>query len=57
LPNAPKGAHVDLAELDLCEPERGQIEAACRRAFANRASREIELELSDFEQVDDAVGY
>jgi len=36
LANAPKGAHADLAELELCERERAQIEAACRRAFANR---------------------
>ena len=34
---------------------RSQIEAACRRAFANRPSREIELQLSDFEQVDDSL--
>lgn len=43
-------SHVvcDLAELALCERERSQIEAACRRAFTNRPSKHIELEPNDF---------
>jgi hypothetical protein len=52
LSNAPKEPHPDFAELEFCERERAQIEAACRRAFANRPSREIELQPSDFDQVD-----
>jgi primosomal protein N'' len=54
LSNVLKEAHIDLAELELCERERPQIEAACRRAFANRACREIELQPDDFEQVYDS---
>jgi hypothetical protein len=53
LPNAPKGAHIDLAELELCERERARIEAACRRAFANRASRCIDLQAADFARQQD----
>jgi hypothetical protein len=50
LPNSNEEAQAvcDLAELALCERERSQIEAACRRAFANRPSKHIELEPNDF---------
>ena len=43
---------VDLAELQLCERERPRIEAACQRAFTNRGGRLIELQPSDFENID-----
>ena len=50
LPNAKEESQgvCDLSELALCERERSQIEAACRRAFANRPSKHIELEAHDF---------
>jgi hypothetical protein len=34
--------------IKVCERERPHIEAACFRAFANRPSNRIELELLDF---------
>jgi hypothetical protein len=48
LPDAPGGLVHDFAALELCERERHQIEAACRRAFTNRASADIELQPGDF---------
>jgi hypothetical protein len=52
LPDVPQGGNTvhDFADLALCESERSRIEAACRRAFAKRASTDIELEPTDFEQ-------
>jgi hypothetical protein len=51
LPDLPKGPSPvhEFAELELCERERDQIEVACRRAFAARASSDIELRPSDFQ--------
>ena len=46
---AVSGIH-DFGELQLCEGERPYIEAACRRAFANRPNSDIELQPSDFAQ-------
>jgi hypothetical protein len=40
----------DDANMALCEKERARIEAACRRAFANRPSTRVKLEPSDFSQ-------
>jgi hypothetical protein len=40
----------DDANVALCEKERTRIEAACRRAFANRPSTRVKLEPSDFSQ-------
>jgi hypothetical protein len=40
----------DDANVALCEKERTRIEAACRRAFANRPSARVKLEPSDFRQ-------
>jgi hypothetical protein len=39
----------DDANVALCKRERPRIEAACRRAFATRPSRQIKLEPSDFQ--------
>jgi hypothetical protein len=52
LSNRPKGSNPlhEFAELELCERERDQIEAACRRAFADRASPDIELRPTDFQR-------
>jgi len=51
LSNRPKGSNPlhEFAELELCERERDQIESACRRAFAERASSDIELRPTDFQ--------
>ena len=38
----------DFANLALCERERPRIEAACRLAFTNRASADIQLQPRDF---------
>jgi hypothetical protein len=38
----------DETNVALCVKERSQIEAACRRAFANRPSERIDLQPSDF---------
>jgi hypothetical protein len=38
----------DDANVALCERNRERIEAACRRAFANRPSTHVKLEPSDF---------
>jgi hypothetical protein len=52
LPSLPKGPNPvhEFAELELCERGRDQIEAACRLAFADRASSDIELRPTDFHQ-------
>ena len=54
LPGLPKGPNLihEFAELELCERDRDQIEAACRRAFADRASSDIELRPTDFQNTD-----
>jgi hypothetical protein len=36
------------ANVALCEKNRSQIEAACRRAFANRPHTSIDLQPIDF---------
>jgi hypothetical protein len=38
----------DDANVALCEKERGRIEAACRRAFADRPGARIDLQPTDF---------
>ena len=38
----------DRANVALCEAARPRIEAACRRAFANRPSERIDLQPTDF---------
>jgi hypothetical protein len=51
LPGLPASANAlhEFAELELCERDRDQIESACRRAFADRASSDIELRPTDFQ--------
>jgi hypothetical protein len=38
----------DDANVALCDRNRERIEAACRRAFANRPSERIDLQSNDF---------
>jgi hypothetical protein len=38
----------DARNLVLCEKERERIEAACRRAFAQRPGKGIDLKPNDF---------
>jgi hypothetical protein len=38
----------DDANVALCERERLRIEAACRRAFADRPAERIDLQPTDF---------
>jgi hypothetical protein len=49
-PNGDGARAFDDANVALCEKERTRIEAACRRAFANRPSTRVKLEPSDFSQ-------
>jgi hypothetical protein len=38
----------DEANKALCDRERSRIEAACRRAFADRPSARVDLQPTDF---------
>lgn len=38
------------ANVALCERERSRIEAACRRAFANRRGAQVSLQRADFSE-------
>jgi hypothetical protein len=40
----------DAANEELCKRNRGRIEAACRRAFAERPSERIDLTPTDFRE-------
>jgi hypothetical protein len=40
----------DAANVALCERNRERIEAACRRAFADRPSKRIDLQPPDFSE-------
>ncbi len=40
----------DKANEELCERNRERIEAACRRAFADRPGERVELQPTDFSE-------